>query len=496
MALPVNIETLINGNSVEWERLEFKKAWNDESIMHTVCAYANDINNWNGGYIIIGIEEKDGELTLPPSGLKMNQIDSIQKKLIEISKKIQPNYFPVVEPIIFQEKHILILWCPGGDYRPYSAPSTLGKNSQRIPYIRRGSETIKANKEEERNLLELTAKIPFDDRINHHSSIDDLSFSIIQAYLKEIGSKLYDEIHKISFIDVCKQMQIVKGSDEYLKPTNVGLLMFSENPQKYLPSAYIDIAIYKDNDGIEYTQKEFKGPLQNQLRSALDYINTRVITETVRKQEGKAEALRFYNYPYQAVEEALVNAVYHRSYEHGNQIEVHIRLDKIEIISYPGALPPVDNNSLKKERIIARIYRNRRIGDFFKELDLTEAKGTGIPTIRKLMRLNKSPKPTFEMDTDRMYFLTTLKKYSNIQYNKNRKIILLFCENSKSRKEILVEKLLISNQTSNYKRNIHPLIEEGLLAYTILENINNRNQKYTTTKKGRKWLDSNSKISK
>ncbi len=495
MSLPVNINTLINGNTVEWERIEFKKNWNDESIIHTLCAFANDINNWNGGYLIIGIEENIGQPVLPPCGLEINQIDSFQKKCIEISKRIQPNYFPVIEPVVFQEKHILVIWCPGGDYRPYSAPTTLGEKSQRVHYIRRGSSTIKSNAEEERILLELTAKIPFDDRINHHATVDDLSLSLIHTYLKGIGSKLYDEALKMNLTELCRQMQIVKGTDEYMKPVNVGLLMFSENPQKFFPSAYIDIAIYKDNEGTEYTQKEFKGSLHSQLRLALEYINTNVIKETVRKQKGKAESLRFFNYPYEAIEESLANAVYHRSYEHNNQIEVHVRLDKIEIISYPGALPPVDNESLKKEIVVARTYRNRRIGDFLKELHLTEAKGTGIPTIRKALSRNGSPKPMFEMDNDKTYFLTIIPIHKDFQFSSRKLSILEYCRVPRSRKDILVNHLKVSNQTYNYQNIILPLVEGGLLNYTDLQNIKNSNQKYFTTQTGLDYIE-NEKLTK
>ena len=56
-ALPINVEELLRGQIVEWERLEFKKGWNPEEIIHTICAFANDINNWGGGYLIVGIEE-------------------------------------------------------------------------------------------------------------------------------------------------------------------------------------------------------------------------------------------------------------------------------------------------------------------------------------------------------------------------------------------------------------------------------------------------------
>jgi len=54
MSLPVNIEELINGQTVEWERIEYKEGWNPVPILHSICAFANDLNNWGGGYIIIG----------------------------------------------------------------------------------------------------------------------------------------------------------------------------------------------------------------------------------------------------------------------------------------------------------------------------------------------------------------------------------------------------------------------------------------------------------
>ena len=82
MALPININNLINKNTVEWERKEFKKGWNDEAILHTICAFANDINHWDGGYLIIGIEEESGMPKLPPIGINSNQLDLFQNQVI------------------------------------------------------------------------------------------------------------------------------------------------------------------------------------------------------------------------------------------------------------------------------------------------------------------------------------------------------------------------------------------------------------------------------
>lgn len=109
MAIPTNIETLLKGNIVESARLEYKKNWNPEPILHSICAFANDIDNWGGGYILIGIEENNGKPKLPIAGLKVEEIDKIQKELLNKCKLIQPEYVPIVEPVIYQNKHILIV---------------------------------------------------------------------------------------------------------------------------------------------------------------------------------------------------------------------------------------------------------------------------------------------------------------------------------------------------------------------------------------------------
>ena len=379
MSLPVNIKDLIHGHSVEWERLEFKRGWNPEEVIHTMSAFANDLNNWGGGYIIIGIDAKDGLPVFPVSGLQKNQLDKIQHEIFELGNRIQPAYLPIIQPDVVNGKYIMVLWCPAGDFRPYSAPTTLGDKAQRKIYIRVGSSTVSANNETLRRMYELTARIPFDDRINQEATIDDFDLGLIHAYLQEVKSDLYEESKRISLPELVRNMYIAKGSDEYLRPVNVGLLFFTRKPEKFFVRAWIEVVWHKDDVGDSFTEHYFKGPLHSQLRDALSFIKSNIIHEHVIKVPNQAEALRFYNYPYEAVEEALSNAVYHKGYDLGKPIEVQIFPDMITVLSYPGALPPVDSQILNNRKIIARDYRNRRIGDFLKELDLTEGRGTGFP---------------------------------------------------------------------------------------------------------------------
>jgi len=102
------------------------------------------------------------------------------------------------------------------------------------------------------------------------------------------------------------------------------------------------------------------------------------------------------------------NAVYHKDYAQREPIEISIKPDRIEILSFPGPLPPLKVEDLNKGSARFRTYRNRRIGDFLKELHLTEGRCTGVPKIHKAMEANGSPPAIFETDQECHYFLTVL----------------------------------------------------------------------------------------
>ena len=192
-------------------------------------------------------------------------------------------------------------------------------------------------------------------------------------------------------------------------PINVGLMMFNENPELFFPYTRIEVVEFRDQEGDSFSEKIFKGPIHKQLSEALCYIQSMYIREEVRKVLNRAEADRFYNYPFVAIEESLANAIYHRDYKKREPIEVRIHPDRIEIQSFPGPLPPITMEELNKgQQIKVREYRNRRIGDFLKELHLTEGRCTGIPKIQRSMRDNGSQEALFETDENRSYFLTTL----------------------------------------------------------------------------------------
>lgn len=79
--------------------------------------------------------------------------------------------------------------------------------------------------------------------------------------------------------------------------------------------------------------------------------------------------------------------------------------------------------SIEDKNIIARKYRNRRIGEFLKELKLTEGRNTGIPKIRRALKNNGSKEPDFETNETRDYFITTIfihERFENEIFNKTK----------------------------------------------------------------------------
>jgi ATP-dependent DNA helicase RecG len=166
--IPLKLETLLAGRVVEHDRVEYKRGWNPSEVISTICAYANDFSNTNGGYIVIGIEEKNGRPVLPPAGLDEKQLDKIQQELFQYCNFITPRYIPQTEIVRYQDKSILYLWCSAGDSGPYSAPDdVLSKASKHKEYwIKPSSVKTVAKGTELSELFEKFNSTPFDDRIN------------------------------------------------------------------------------------------------------------------------------------------------------------------------------------------------------------------------------------------------------------------------------------------------------------------------------------------
>lgn len=331
---------------------------------------------------------RTGGAKRPVSGLSAAQVEDAQKWIRGNCNRIEPAYLPVFHVAEIDGRRVLVLWAPASDSRPHQAPD--GPKGGRKYWVRVGSQTIEARDEILTMLMQQTAKVPFDDRRAQHVSNDDLSFTLVREFLHDVQSELR---HEPASERVYAAMQIVSRVNGHTVPRNIALLMFSLDPERWFRGARIEVVEFPDDaGGNTLSEKNFRGPLHHQVRQGLSHLES-MTTRHLEKSAVSSQTRGWLSFPVPALREAIVNAVYHRSYEGSVEpTKVYLYPDRIEVISYPGPVAGIDLKHLEGSAPMPPVpARNRRIGEYLKELRLAEGRGTGIPKIRRSMEENGSP---------------------------------------------------------------------------------------------------------
>lgn len=328
--------------------------------------------------------------------------------MLGFNKKIIPAYFPKTIIDKVDDRYVIVLWVPTGIQRPYKVPEHVtSKREKSYKYfIRYNTSSISATTEQEKELIQMAGRIPFDEQPNSVAGFDDISLVLLEEHLKATGSKLAKQVSKRGVKDILEEMKLLTGEPERLRIKNAALMMFCEEPDRFFPYMQVDIVKFpngsvKDpNNFIEVPS--IKGSVPSIIKRTMEKLQDMVIEERITKVDYQMEAVRRFSYPYQALEEAVVNAFYHRDYMSYEPVHIEIEPECINIISFPGIDRSVPMDVIKRgERFRTRVYRNRRLGEFLKELHLSEGHSTGVPTIQDELAKNGSPRAVFETDEDR-----------------------------------------------------------------------------------------------
>ena len=411
--LPMNPADLLRARSIESVRVEFKASWNPDitgfQVLKTICAFANDYQNLNGGYVVIGVAESEGRAVRPPVGLTGDEIDAAQRWIRGRCTSMRPSYAPVLSPEVLDGRDVLVVWAPASDDRPHRAPDGGGAGRSWKYWIRVGSETVDAEASGGLDaLLERTVRMPWDNRAAHGARIEFLREGIVREHLHDVGSALRDEPDPTT---IYRGMRITSPVNEHEAPRNVGLLFFSDEPEQWFPGARIAVAQFAaDRAGEVLDERVFRGPLAGQLRACLRHLEGLSQTH-IRKQRDRSRVRGWVSYPMQALREVLVNAIYHRGYrpEVMEPTKVLLYPDRMEVVSYPGPVAGIEPHHLAPGASVPPTRpRNPRVGEFLKQLGLAEEWLTGLPRIYRSMEENGSPLPRFDFDPERTWFRATL----------------------------------------------------------------------------------------
>lgn len=181
------------------------------------------------------------------------------------------------------------------------------------------------------------------------------------------------------------------------KPTVMGIMMFSEYPQQWLPQSSVVFAKFvgttpRGESGLAgyVRREELTGPLPRLIESAWNLIWSEMAVSAVVKGLEREEKTE---YPQFAVREAIVNSVCHRDYRlRGRRIEIRMYGDRLEVIS-PGGLPGfITIENIKEEHF----SRNPRLVNALFQWGYIEELGLGIDRMMEVMEQAGHRPPYFD----------------------------------------------------------------------------------------------------
>jgi len=266
----------------------------------------------------VDAEKETGIAIRPVEGLPIEKIDGILQEMVGYNNKLSPYFLPRTSVEQVDGKPVIVIWCPAGINRPYSVPENVtSRNSKEYYFIRSGTSSIVAKGDSLEELRDKASRVPFDDRGNPDIKLEDISILLLRDYLVKVGSKLADSLYIKPLQEILEQMDLYVGPTEQRMLRNVAAMMFCEHPEKIFRYTQVDIVIFpkgRMNDPNNFSETTIYGSVPQLVNGTLAYLKSTIIREYVSKQKNVPESLRFYNYPIQALEEAIVNSLYHRDY--------------------------------------------------------------------------------------------------------------------------------------------------------------------------------------
>jgi predicted HTH transcriptional regulator len=396
----------------ESEKVERKENGDDKdvikSIVKTVSAFANDIANVGGGYVVCGAKEIKDEFGFPKveyTGLGANKLKEIEGKVREqCTNRVSPSVAPIIQvidnPNDRETKMLVLVVIATSRAHTYRDGETVKY------YVRIGRETIEARNGILRQLLASKQEVvPFDKRANpnvNEADIDSLLFRDCMNEMKLIQPDKPLECYysdKEQIAEFVPPLCVKKSLDGGLCLRNFALFMFGKKNSIsiHFPDAYTSLSIYNGTDRSEPTAERYllTGSIIEQAKKAIGLLNTQVYT-AFDKNSDKPNQVK---YPVRALQEALINAIVHRDYEIAAPVRVTVFSDRIEIQS-PGSLHwGVDKEKFLAGKASAR-WRNQSFAYLFNKLQLAQSEGQGIPTIIRTMKEEGCPAPVFEIGVD------------------------------------------------------------------------------------------------
>lgn len=483
-----------------------------------VC-YANERG---GGTIIIGVNDKTGEINAL-SRLEVQEQTGLLSQIAE--QNVKPAISIKTENVDVPGGQLIVATIPEGINKPY-------KDNKGIIWVKNGANKRRVmDNAEIAEMMSDSGTFRQDEALVPGATVADLDQDVIKMYLR----KRFEAVYRRRSLSV-EQLQDAT-SDELaswaatgmtveklfknaglIRPDNgltyAAILLFGKHTQRWLPTATVKCVSFVGNSlgGTEFRDKlddlDADGGLLRQFDAMMSFLKRNL--RNVQVEPG-FNSLGQLEIPFDALSEICSNALLHRSYSREAPVRLFIFDNRVEIHS-PGILP----GGLQVEDVLmgTSFPRNRMVFTHGAFLLPYTGVGSGFIRVRelddKMEVLNDEKRKevivTFWRESNQESVIVT-EKSNGVSKKSNepeRKVtdrgngvteqsngakttkdkltgktndIINFCTVPRTAGEILA-RMGLTNQTKNRKKYINPLVEAGQLKLTIPETPNAPNQKY------------------
>ncbi len=353
----------------EDQNVEWKERWRDE-YLKWICGFANA----QGGTIIIGKDDNG----------KVVGIDNAKKLMEDIPNKTRDVLGVVVDVNLLNENQLEYIEISVENY-PYPV------NYKGQYHYRSGS-----TKQElkgaalDKFMLQKKGK-KWDGVPVPNVSIDDLDIETFEVFRNRAfkSNRIEEEALTDTNEHLIENLQLKEN--DYLK--RAGILLFHPKPENFITGSYIKIGFFESDSELMY-QDEIHGNLFHQIEKTVDLLFSKYI-KAIISYEG-IHRIETYEYPQEAIREALLNAISHKDYSSGFPIQISVYQDKL-IIWNEGQLPENWTAEKLTQKHSSKPY-NPDIANAFFRSGFIESWGRGtIKIIEKCIEVGL-PSPLYHYD--------------------------------------------------------------------------------------------------
>jgi ATP-dependent DNA helicase RecG len=393
------LELIRNGEN---SSVEFKR---DDVRPDSIAKELSALLNFEGGHILLGVED-DGSV----SGLTRSREDAELWVMNIAHLNIQPSFIPSWYPFTLDDgKEVGVV---GLSADSPGKPHKAKRGTAWVTYVRVGSTSREASREEEGRLYQAAHLMRYDIRPVLDTGYVSLDRDRLENYFRVVLKRdTPSGDDRESWIHILKNIDILAEASGTTVSTAAGLLLFGEYPNRRLPQAGITATAFprKDKEYDTVDEELIRGPLVSVLDDRERAVEKGVIDRavdfvvrnlgTVAWLEG-GRRLSKKALPLDAVREAIVNAVAHRDYTLvGTDVEVSLYSDRLEVIS-PGRLP--NGVTVEKMSEGLRAARNELLKEILRDYGYVDHLGMGVRNkIIGSMRAHNGTQPDLIEDENR-----------------------------------------------------------------------------------------------